>query len=92
VPGLALLRLSQGETRAAPDLLEASLSDATMPRLDRARPLPASVEILLAAGQAAEADRAAQELRSIAGLFASAPLQASAAYAAGLLLPPTWMT
>lgn len=67
-PGLALLRLAQGQVDAAVASLKRVLS-ATADPMPRARQLPAYVEIMLAAGELDEAERASCELWQIAECF-----------------------
>ena len=74
-PGHALLRLAQGDTEAAAAAVRRALGECAEP-LPRARLLPAHAEIMLAAGDAAEARRAAEELAEIAGRYESAMLRA----------------
>jgi DNA-binding CsgD family transcriptional regulator len=81
-PGLALLRMAQGRTDAAAAAIRRVVG-ATTDRLQRTRLLPAYMEILLAAGDAAEARTASRELDAIAGSFDSAVLGAMAAQARG---------
>lgn len=50
VPGLALLRLAQGQPDAGRSLIDRALDDPSMLRLERARLLPARVEIGIACG------------------------------------------
>jgi DNA-binding CsgD family transcriptional regulator len=69
-PGLALLRLAQGQAAAATALVRGALEEARDP-LARARLLPAQVDIALAAGDVAAAGQAADELLRMA-----APLRA----------------
>lgn len=64
-PGLALLRLAQGDTKAAGAMIRRTLAE-TADRLGRIRLLPAHIEIVLAVGDAAEARRACGELEEIA--------------------------
>jgi DNA-binding CsgD family transcriptional regulator len=64
-PGLALLRLAQGRTGAAAATVRRLLAE-TPDRARRARILPAYVEIMVAAGDLAEAQAGASELSSIA--------------------------
>jgi DNA-binding CsgD family transcriptional regulator len=64
-PGLALLRLAQGNEQAAEAAIRRATSEAGDPG-KRARLLPAYVEILVAVGDLEEADRACAELDSIA--------------------------
>jgi tetratricopeptide (TPR) repeat protein len=65
-PGLALLRLAEGDGAAAVSMLDRALGEAQT-RLERARLLPARVEALLVAGEPAAAVDAAEELELIAG-------------------------
>jgi tetratricopeptide (TPR) repeat protein len=60
-PGLALLRLAQGDREAAASALR-RLASATGDRLQRTRFLPAHVEIMLAVGDLDEARAASREL------------------------------
>jgi DNA-binding CsgD family transcriptional regulator len=64
-PGLALLRLAQGRTRAAAAAIRRALN-ASNDRVHRLRLLPAYVEIMLAASQVREARLACDELTEIA--------------------------
>jgi DNA-binding CsgD family transcriptional regulator len=81
-PGLALLRLAQGETAVAQSALRRALGE-TSDRLRRAHLLPAQVEVELAAGNSATAREAAAELAQIADLYATTALQAHVRYAHG---------
>jgi DNA-binding CsgD family transcriptional regulator len=81
-PGLALLRMAQGRIDAACAALRRVLSAATDP-LDRAKLLPAHVEIALVAGDVQEARGASAELDEIARRYATDVLQAMAAHARG---------
>ena len=81
-PGLAQLRLAQGRTDAAVSAIARAEAAATDP-LDRARLLPAFVEIMLTAGDLASALRACAELEQIAAGFESAMLGAIVAHARG---------
>ena len=81
-PGLALLRLAQGELEAATGAIGASWTVTTEPLL-RAVLLPAFVEIMLAAGQLEEARTAAGELEEMAAASGRPMLAAIAAYARG---------
>lgn len=81
-PGLALLRLAQGETGAAAQALRRVCRETAQP-LKRARVLPALVEVLLTEGSTGEAREAAEELERIAAAFGTRALQAMAAQAAG---------
>ena len=65
-PGLSLLNLARGDVRAATAGIRRALAEAGEPTA-RARLLPAAVEILLAAGEPAEAHAACDELAALAG-------------------------
>ena len=79
-PGLALLRLAEGDVGAAAAAIKRGLASARQP-LPRARLLPAQVTIALAAGDRATASAAAAELESIASTYATAALKARALFA-----------
>ena len=81
-PGLALLRLGQGEGQAAGAALRRALSEVTEP-LRRAALLPAYIEILLATGDLEQARDACDDLREIAQRQGSRALGAMAHYARG---------
>lgn len=81
-PGLSLLRLAQGRTDAARAAIRRVLSGIADP-LQRARMLPAQVDILLAAGEPDEARAACIELADIADSQGTDMLQALAAQAQG---------
>jgi DNA-binding CsgD family transcriptional regulator/tetratricopeptide (TPR) repeat protein len=81
-PGVALLRVAQGRVDVAVPAMRRVLA-ATSDRLQRARFLPAHVEILLAAGELAEARSAADELNAIAEGFGMETLSAIAWHASG---------
>lgn len=84
-PGLALLRLAQGRIAAATATMRRELSERT-DAIDRIRLLPAAVEILVAAGDAATASDAADELRELAGAYRTSALAAQADLAQGAVL------
>ncbi len=84
-PGLARLRLAQGNTQAARNLIDRALMDDTLTRLDRARLLPARIEIALAARDLDAARSDTGELRAIAGAFGSRAFGAAAGAAEGRL-------
>lgn len=81
-PGLALLRVAQGRVEAGVAAIRRVL-DATSDPLQRARLLPAYVEIMLAAGDIEDARRGAGELGEIAATLNIAILRAIAAHADG---------
>jgi DNA-binding CsgD family transcriptional regulator len=81
-PGLALLRLAQGRIDAAVAASRRAMS-ATGDPLQRAKLLPAHIEIMLAANDIQEARGACDELEEIAGTFDTGVLGAMAGYARG---------
>ena len=85
-PGLALLRLAQGRVDAATTIVETLLDGAGWNRLARARLLPARVQVALAAGDAATATAASDELDRIADDYATPGLVAAARTARGRVL------
>jgi tetratricopeptide (TPR) repeat protein len=76
-PGLALLRLAEGDTKAAVASINRVLAESRG-RLRRARVLPAAVEILLGSADLPGADTAATELAKIAADYGSPALEATA--------------
>lgn len=83
-PGLALLWLARGRTRAAVAAIGRALGETVEP-LGRARFLPAQVEILLAGRDHEGARAAGAELAKIAVKFPIGVLRASSAHAEGVL-------
>jgi DNA-binding CsgD family transcriptional regulator len=81
-PGLALLRLAQGNGDAAAAAIRRAVGETTEP-LKRARLLPAYVEIMLAVGDAQEAHSACGELEEISARYDRSMLGAMVAYAEG---------
>ena len=81
-PGLALLRLAQGQLDAAASTVRRVLDERADPA-SRARVLAAYVEIMLACGDLPAAQAAVDELDRVAALFRSPFLAASAAQWAG---------
>jgi DNA-binding CsgD family transcriptional regulator len=81
-PGLALLRLAQGNCDAAAAAIRRVVGETTKP-LKRARYLPAYVEIMLAVGDGEEARTAYRELEGIAERQGSDALDAMSAHAEG---------
>lgn len=84
-PGLALLRMQQGDARNALAMINRSVSEQSWDRLATARLLPAQVEIAVAAGDGASAGDAATRLADIAETYASTALKASSACANGIV-------
>ena len=82
-PGLALLRLAQGNADGARSMIERSLADPAVSPLGRAKLLPALVEIAIAGDAVDRAASAAQELETITQTYGSPALVASAALALG---------
>lgn len=91
-PGLAMLLLARGETEGAARSIENALAGVdghefqARDLLQRARLLPARVEIALASGDLATAGAAADELEEIAGRYDSEALRAAALAARGAVL------
>jgi ATP/maltotriose-dependent transcriptional regulator MalT len=81
-PGLALLRLGQGDVGAAAAAIRRAVGETTRP-LQRAALLPAYAEIVLAAGDTDEAREASNELVEIAAHSERAMLRAIAAHVRG---------
>lgn len=81
-PGLALLRLAQGNAAAAEASIERALAETTDP-LQRAGLLPAYVEIVLAVNGLERARRASDELYETATKYDTEMLHAMAAQARG---------
>jgi hypothetical protein len=76
-PGLALLRLAQGQPEAA--RADRSPDGQARARPAARRPAAAATEVFLASGDVAAAGRAAEELNAIAGALHSEALRAMAA-------------
>lgn len=81
-PGLALLRLVQGDVDAATGAIRRALGEAKDP-LARARLLPACVEIMLETGDVEGAERACRELEETAETYRAGALGTMAAQARG---------
>jgi DNA-binding CsgD family transcriptional regulator/tetratricopeptide (TPR) repeat protein len=84
-PGMPLLRLTQGRTDVAAAVLRRALEETQEPP-ERARLLPAYVEIMIASGDVVSARSAAEELGQIAEFLDAAYLRAVAASAVGAVL------
>jgi len=83
-PGLALLRLAQGDAAAALAATRRGLAETSSP-FRRARLLPAHIEIALAADASDEARRALGELTELATCCARGMVDAAAAQAEGAI-------
>ena len=81
-PGRSLLLLARGKTAAALASIRRAVTD-DLPALERARRLPALVEIAVAAEAVDEAAAAAEELASTAARYDTPALHAAAAVATG---------
>ena len=84
-PGLALLRLAEGKPAVGLAELTRALADVPNDRIERARLLPAFVELAVAAEQRETARDAVQELDALATLYRSDALTATARWARGLV-------
>ena len=84
-PGLALLRLAQGNTDTAATAIRRVVAETT-DRLGRAKLLPAQVEIMLAVGDLQAARDAADELIEIAERYDTLAVRAVADHARGAVL------
>ena len=84
-PGLALLRLAQGQVDAAKVAIRQAVDEAPE-RVTRSRLLAAHVEIALAAGDLPGAHAAADELSQVADDLGAPLLHATAAHAQGAVL------
>ncbi|HEX6106460.1 MAG TPA: protein kinase [Gemmatimonadales bacterium] len=82
-PGLALLRLAEGRSEAARTMLERVIVEPGLAALDRAKLLPALVEVRVACGEIAAAADGVSELETITTTYTSPALVASAALARG---------
>ena len=83
-PGLARLRLAQGNLKAAGTCITGALAEAEA-ELERAALLPTRIEIAVAAGDLDAATEATEELEGIAATFGTVALRASADTARGHL-------
>jgi ATP/maltotriose-dependent transcriptional regulator MalT len=81
-PGLAQLRLAQGNLAAAAGAIRRALAETEDP-LKLASMLPACVEILLACGDVDEARSASERLETIAGRYESTMLRGMVGHARG---------
>jgi len=83
-PGLALLRLVQGDLDVAASSIRRSLQVAAFDRFARARMLPAQAEIAGAVGNAQTARAARDELAEIAHQVGTPSIRAASEWTAGL--------
>jgi DNA-binding CsgD family transcriptional regulator len=83
-PGMALLRMAQGRADTAASAIRRAVSAST-DRLQRARLLPACIEIMVAVNDIEEARNACRELEEIARTLNAEMLGAIAAQARGAL-------
>lgn len=83
-PGLALLRLAQGDSSTAAASLGRRLSETEEP-VERMRLLPPFVAVMLAANEPRRAESAVAELREGVSVYGTDALAAHAAYAEGAL-------
>jgi DNA-binding CsgD family transcriptional regulator len=81
-PGLALLWLTRGRTRAALAAIRRLLAEREDP-VNRSQLLPAAIEVLVEAGDHDQAATLTGELDQVTAVFGCAALRARAAYAAG---------
>jgi tetratricopeptide (TPR) repeat protein len=81
-PGLALLRLAQGEAAAARAAIERMMAEPTTGR-QRADVLAGAVDVFLASGDLAAAERAAEALAAMIGSHEAVWMRALAATAEG---------
>jgi class 3 adenylate cyclase len=86
-PGLSLLRLAQGKVDTASRSIKRALEEESLARLDRARLLPAQVEIALAAGDVRTARVAAEEIDTITGDYTISEMRTPALEASAQM---TW--
>lgn len=85
-PALALIRLAQGNVKAAAKAIEGAIADHSWDQWARARLLPAQVEIAIAAGDVARARASVDELSAIVTGYPSPALEAGCRVAVGRVL------
>jgi class 3 adenylate cyclase len=85
MPGIAQLRLRQGDAVAAEQLLQDAMRQAAERPLARARLLPSVIEVELALGHSAEGIDALAELESAASTTGSTAMRSAAAHGRGAL-------
>jgi DNA-binding NarL/FixJ family response regulator len=84
LPGLALLRLAEGELEAALALADRMLEHPSA-ATGRAPALAAAVDVLIAAGDVERAESARDELSALAEQLQASALRVAAAYASGVV-------
>ncbi|PKN82041.1 MAG: hypothetical protein CVU47_04580 [Chloroflexi bacterium HGW-Chloroflexi-9] len=84
-PGLALLRLAQGDVDAAFSLIRETVQQQAEHSLNRMRNLPAQVEIALAAGDLGVAHSSLDEMLETSARFGSSVMAAACAQAEGAI-------
>ena len=84
-PGLARLRLAQGDAPAARSALERVLAEARRPS-QRLEALPAIVDVALAVGDVGSAGRSANEIAELAEAIGTPAVRARADHARGAVL------
>jgi class 3 adenylate cyclase len=84
-PGLAQLRLAEGRIEAAETLIQEALAEPAITPLNRARLLPAAVEIEVAARNLPRAEEAAAEMGRIAETYGTEALRGAAEFARGVV-------
>jgi class 3 adenylate cyclase len=82
-PGLSLLRLAQGNAKGALASIRRAVGNDSLGLPAQARLLPAAVEVAVAAGEADEAAGYAERFSSIADVYETSALKASAAFTRG---------
>jgi class 3 adenylate cyclase len=85
-PALALIRLAQGNVRAAAAMINAAVAEETWDRWARARLLPSQIEIAIAAGDLGRARLAVDELKETVSGYPSPALEAGCRVALGRVL------
>ena len=85
-PALALIRLAQGNVKAAVAAIRAAVADTAWDRWARARLVPAEVEILVAAGDVAGAREAVEQMKVTLADYPSPALAAALGVATGRVL------
>ena len=84
-PGRSMLLLIEGKVEAAATSIRCALDEQSWNRLERARLLPAQVEIEIQNGEIERAGAAARELEATVELYNTPALEASAAQACGMV-------